>query len=299
MRPENHPARRKTQCFTLLLGLLLAGLVQAGALEQLFAPKAELWETWAQHDPASIEQIDHGAWDHFLQTYVVRGKDGINRLPYAKISPADRQLLSNYLSAMQGIAISRYTRKQQLAYWVNLYNATTVNIVLAHYPVASIRDIDISPGLFADGPWAKKVLTIEGQAVSLNDIEHRILRPLWKDPRIHYAVNCASLGCPDLRNRAFSADHMEEELNMAAREYINHPRGVRVEEKSLHVSSIYSWFQRDFGEDDAQVIAHIKLFASPPLQQQLEGIDSITGDDYDWSLNDTQPVQEPASGAEE
>ncbi len=90
----------------------------------------------------------------------------------------------------------RLRRAEQFPFWINLYNALTVKVVLDHYPVEIIRDIDISPGLFADGPWGKKLVTVEGEALSLDDIEHRILRPIWKDPRLHYVLNCAALGVP-------------------------------------------------------------------------------------------------------
>ena len=257
----------------------------AGALEQLFAPTADLWADWQAHRESSIQQVDHAAWDRFLADNVQRGDDGINRIDYEKVSQADRQGLQAYLSAMQSVRISDYNRDQQLSYWINLYNATTVEVVLKHYPVESIRDIDISPGLFADGPWGKALLTIEGRAVSLNDIEHRILRPIWKDARIHYAVNCASLGCPNLQPVSFSVNRINQQLDSAAREYVNHSRGVRVEGEDLYVSSIYSWFQVDFGKTEAEVIKHLQLYARPELARQLNGIEFFTDDHYDWSLN--------------
>jgi hypothetical protein len=260
---------------------------QAGAFERLFAPKAELWPKWQAHQPDSQKQIDHSAWDRFLQKYVQAGADGINRLPYAAISATERQSLLNYIDAMQAISISHYSRRQQMAYWINLYNAVTINIILQHYPVSSIRDIDISPGLFADGPWDKKLLKIEGQEVSLNDIEHRILRPIWQDPRIHYGVNCASLGCPNLQARAYTAEQIEPMLNAAARAYVNHPRGVRVQGEDVFVSSIYSWFQEDFGKTEADVIRHIQDYAESGLANKLNGIVFLAGDDYDWTLNDS------------
>jgi hypothetical protein len=168
---------------------------------------------------------------------------------------------------------------------VNLYNALTVRVVLDHYPVASIRDIDISPGLFADGPWRKPLITVQGEDVSLDDIEHRILRPIWRDPRIHYAVNCASIGCPDLQAEAFTAANTERLLEKAARDYINHPRGVRVDRSGVTLSSIYNWFASDF-ELDGGVLGHVRRYASADLRARLEGVETIDGYAYDWSLND-------------
>ena len=155
-----------------------------------------------------------------------------------------------------------------------------------HYPVSSIRQIDISPGLFADGPWGKKLITVSGEALSLNDIEHRILRPIWQDARIHYAVNCASIGCPNLLQAAFTADNTEMMLEAAARDYVNHPRGFEVKDGQLTVSSIYVWFKRDFGRNYAEVIEHLRRYSTPERAAELAGVTEIYDDRYDWALND-------------
>ncbi|MCB1800204.1 MAG: DUF547 domain-containing protein [Gammaproteobacteria bacterium] len=270
----------------LLLGLmLLPGLVGASALERLFAPDAELWPRWQAHAADDARVIDHATWDRFLKTYVKRSGDGMRRVAYAAVSDSDRQALDAYIDSLAGSDIDSYARAQQFAYWVNLYNALTVQVVLDHYPVASIRDIDISPGLFADGPWKKKLVTINGESVGLDDIEHRILRPIWRDPRIHYAVNCASVGCPDLQPEAFTAANSERLLDRAAADYVNHPRGVSVDQGRVTASSIYNWFKSDF-EVDGGVLAHIRRHADPALRAKLDGIGAIDSYQYDWSLND-------------
>ena len=111
-------------------------------------------------------------------------------------------------------------------------------MILAHYPVASVHDIRLS-GLFTIGPWQAKLLTIEGEKVSLDDIEHRILRPIWKDNRPHYALNCASLGCPNLAPVSYTSANLEQLLEQGARAYINHPRGVFCQDGTCAFSSIY------------------------------------------------------------
>ena len=274
----------------LLPWLLQAPAANAGVLERLFAPSAQVWSFWDTHGTAT-DVIDHSPWQRFLQNHVRPGDDGINRVEYAKVTAAERAALRNYIERLQKINIRDYGRDEQLAYWINLYNAVTVNVVLEHYPVASIRDIDISPGFLSFGPWDKKLLSIEGQAVSLNDIEHRILRPIWKDPRLHYALNCASLGCPNLQTTAFTAVNTPALLDASARDYVNHPRGVSIIDGELRVSSIYSWFREDFGDSDADVIKHLRRYASAELAAELAGFDHIDDDDYDWSLNDTEPVE--------
>ena len=265
--------------------LFTLGLVFFLYAPALAAPKADLWQRWTTHDPQSTRTVDHSGWDQFLQRYVAEFSDGINRVDYAGVSPADRQRLNQYLNGLSKVPVSRLNRAEQRVLWINLYNALTVRVILDHYPVDSIRDIDISPGLFSDGPWGKKLIEIEGEPVSLDDIEHRILRPIWRDPRIHYAVNCASLGCPNLQRRAFTADNTERLLNKGAVDYINHPRGASVENGRLIVSSIYDWFQADFGGSDSGVIRHLNRYADAKLKSELSGIDRIFDDHYDWTLN--------------
>jgi len=267
--------------------LSLVMLLTASGNSDLFAaPRPDLWPRWQAHDQTSTVKVDHSAWGQFLKTYLVAGHpSGINRLRYGDITPADRRALSEYLDRLQAISVSALNRAEQKAYWINLYNALTIKVVLDHYPVGSIRDIGISPGWFSAGPWDAKFLTIEGKKVSLNDIEHRILRPIWRDNRVHYAVNCASLGCPNLQPEPFTAENTERLLERGAREYVNHPRGARIEGGRLTVSSIFDWFQVDFGGSAQKVIEHLRRFAEPPLREELKAVGSIASYTYDWSLN--------------
>jgi len=154
--------------------------------------------------------------------------------------------------------------------------------------VDSIRDIDISPGLFADGPWGAELVTVEGVPLSLDDVEHRILRPIWRDPRVHYAVNCAALGCPDLARDPFDAGRLDAQLDRQARRFVNHRRGVRFEgDGDLIVSGIYRWFSEDFGDgSDRAILRHLRRHAAPALAGRLAAADGIDDHDYDWSLND-------------
>ncbi len=250
------------------------------------APKADLWARWMDHDPDATSQVDHSSWDNFLSRYVSGSPNGINRIAYAKVSKADHENLQSYIYSLSDTAPSTFNRLEQRAYWINLYNALTVKVVLDHYPITTIRKINISPGLFSAGPWGKKLAQVEGEKLSLDDIEHRILRPIWKDARIHYALNCASKGCPNLQTRAFTAANAEVMLEKGAKEFINHPRGATVKDRRLIVSSIYDWFKEDFGDSDQGVIDHLKIYANPGLKEKLEVITEIDDDDYDWSLNE-------------
>ncbi len=268
-----------------ILGMALFALLTGFSLESLFAPSADLWPVWQAQDAGSTRRVDHAAWDRLLSDYRTKGSDGIARVAYRKISDADRAALNGYVTGLSGIPVSRLKRAEQLAYWINLYNALTVKLILDHGIPGSIRDIDISPGFLADGPWGKKLATVERRELSLNDIEHRILRPIFKDPRIHYAVNCASLGCPDLPGEAFTADNTEGLLEAAARDYVNHPRGARLVEGLLHVSSIYVWFAGDFGGEEG-VLKHLARYARPELARRIEKLTATAGHSYDWHLND-------------
>ncbi|WP_417225523.1 DUF547 domain-containing protein [Amphritea sp.] len=273
------------------LALCVVCLAAALSLNSYAAPKSELWKHWQQQNPQSKTVITHSEWDHFLSTYIVTNNDsnpltqGINTFNYAKVTPSDKQILKTYIAKLSALPISDYSRDQQRAYWINLYNALTIDVVLDHYPVKSIMDIKLS-GFFTRGPWEEKLITVEQQPISLNDIEHRILRPIWNDPRTHYAVNCASLGCPNLSTVAYTAENMEQQLEQAANAFINHPRGVNVSNGKLIVSSIYNWFKEDFGTSDARIIEHLKQYAQAPLKQQLGAIQKISDDQYDWQLNE-------------
>jgi uncharacterized protein DUF547 len=269
-----------------LAGMLAACAVLFAFASAQAAPKAELWARWQKHDPANRKTIDHYAWDGFLKRYVVAPHpSGINRVRYEAVTADDLKSLKSYLQEMQSAAISNYSRAEQKAYWINLYNAVTVDLVVTRFPLKSIRDLNISPGLLARGPWGAKLVFVEGERLSLDDIEHRILRPIWKDNRIHYALNCASLGCPNLQPAAFTGENSEALLERGAAEFINHPRGVTIEKGRLRVSSIYVWFQEDFGGSAEELMDHWQKYANPALADALDKYTGGLAHDYDWRLN--------------
>ncbi len=264
---------RLTHKYLRFLGALTVALVVAlGCLQH------------AKAQNSGVFNVDHQPWDRILTTYVSGHKDGVNRFDYQAVTAQDRKALNAYLDMLSSQPVSAADRDQQMAYWINFYNALTVKVILDNYPVKSIREI--KNGFFSFGPWKVKRVTVEGAAISLDDIEHQILRPQFRDPRIHYAVNCASWGCPNLLGRAFTAANLEVMLEQGARDYINHERGVAVSQAGrLILSSIYDWFKADFGHDDEKVLAHIRRYAGPELLARLDGRSKIDGYDYDWTLN--------------
>jgi hypothetical protein len=130
---------------------------------------------------------------------------------------------------------------------------------------------------------------VEGSPISLYDIEHRILRPIWRDPRIHYALSCGAVSCPNLQPEPFYADQVERQLNEAAIEYVNGSRCIRIEGDQLGLSSMFRWYRDDFGGTDRAVINHLMAYAEPGLAMKLQRFDQITDDGFDWRLNDAAP----------
>ena len=275
----NKPIKDRLRILTF--GLAAGLLVSAAAQGQ----EAELIEMWDASDETNTERIDHADWQAILDAHLISDHpSGINRFDYGslKANSQHRQQLGAYLKSLASIDPRDYARDEQMAYWINLYNALTVYVIVPRFPVDSIKDI--KSGLIDFGPWNLELFPLLGEKLTLNQIEHGILRPIWKDPRIHYAVNCASHGCPNLAPAAYSSNNLEELLEQGARDYINHPRGAQVKEGALLVSSIYDWYKADFGGTDAGVLAHLAKYAEPQLKTELEGFDEFD-DDYDWRLN--------------
>jgi len=248
-------------------------------------PDSELWEFWTPSDANNTSIILHSEWQALLDIYLITDTgDSIYRFDYAAVTRGDRERLRSYLAELASIDPRDFARIEQKAYWINLYNALTVEVVLANYPVKSIRKID--GGLFGTGPWNTQQIEVAGKQLTLNDIEHRILRPIWGDPRIHYAVNCASLGCPNLAAQVYTRENTEELLNAGASAYINHPRGVTVKDNRITASSIYNWYDIDFGASEQGLIQHWLQYAEPALAAQLESFAGKFRYSYDWALNE-------------
>lgn len=251
-----------------------------------------LWPEWEVTNPLSTAVISHQAWQQFLDNHIITNQEDINLVDYAHIKPQDMALLNAYIHTMSNIKIDNYNRHEQLAYWINLYNALTVQTVANYYPVANIQEISISPGLFSVGPWGANLITIEGVPLSLDDINNRIIRPIWNDARIHYALNDATIGAPNLNKVAYQGAQIEEQLNTAAFSYINSLRGAQVIEGKLIVSKLYDWYEEDFGGTKQAVIQHLLQYAQEPLRSQLKHINTIDSYTYNWHIN--CPYPEPS-----
>jgi len=282
------PGRLMRRGPRIALLTIIALVVGFGVLFTIEDPSAqELDQRFAAHNPNSSQRVDHSSWDRLLTTYVHSDKNGLNRVDYAGLKRDGLGDLKKYLKLLQGVDPAKLSRDEQFAFWTNLYNAKTVEIIIGHYPVNSIRDIRPTNALIP-GPWREKVLKVAGASLSLDDIEHAILRPIWRDPRIHYVVNCAAVGCPNLADRAYTASALEGMLEKAAHAYINSPRGIRFNGSKAVISSLYDWYGADFGGSAPLIMAHIRKYAGPALADRIAGVpqEQEVDYEYDWALND-------------
>ncbi len=275
--------------FVLFFALILTGCATTqNAVERAAITKSKLgFPVFEQFEPNAITRVDHGALDQFLSKYLVApqgGQIGVNLIRYADVSEADHQALKAYIDRLEATNVSALNRSEQLAFWINLYNAQTINVIVEAYPVDSIRAIKSSP-LDFKGPWNDKALTVEGVELTLDDIENKIIRPVFNDARIHYAVNCAAIGCPNLKASAYRGTGLDAVLDAQARAYINDPRGVSVAEGNVTASRIFLWYKEDFGDSESAILDHIRRYADPDLVQALTGISEIKSYEYEWALN--------------
>ncbi|BBO69048.1 DUF547 domain-containing protein [Desulfosarcina alkanivorans] len=233
---------------------------------------------WIAGVDAKAAPVDHDLYATLLSRHV---KDGL--VDYRGIQ-GDEALLDRYLDVLAAVDPESLSADHQFAFYVNAYNAWTLKLILSRYPdVRSIKEL----GTLFRSPWKKKIARIDGGLLTLDQIEHDILRKRFKDPRVHFAVNCASRSCPPLQGEPFTGDRLDEQLNRSARAFVNDSRFNRLEGDTLWVSKLFDWFEQDFNDD---VIGFFIQFAHPPLGDRLlknKGRIRVRYLDYDWTLNGT------------
>jgi len=238
---------------------------------------------------ASQFDHNHALWDKLLQAYVV-DKGDFSQVKYQGLKQSGGATLDQYLlsiSAVQSTQFEQWTKPQQLVFLINAYNAFTVKLILDHYPVESIKDI----GSFFRSPWKIQFFTLFGDKVHLDHIEHELIRGHFKEPRIHFAVVCASIGCPKLQARAYTAERLEAMLESATRTFLRDGSRNRYDAQrdTLYLSSIFKWYAEDFvlksGSVEQFVAAYISDDPQVRQQIQLRQVD-VKYMDYDWALND-------------
>ncbi len=220
--------------------------------------------------------VDNSIFADLLKKYV---KDGV--VDYAGFKK-DESRLDAYLKVLEELNIGTLDRDAQFAFYVNAYNAWTIKLILSGYPgVESIKDL----GSVFKSPWKKKIVRIDGDLVTLDHVEHEILRPRFKDARVHFAINCASKGCPPLFTEPYQGDILGQQLDAVTDAFLNDPDYNRLDGNTLYVSRIFKWFKEDFNKD---IVGFFLKYAKGPLKEGLEagkGSIKIKYLDYDWSLN--------------
>lgn len=220
--------------------------------------------------------VDNSIYARLLDQHVKK-----NRVDYDGFKRGEA-LLDRYLAILSATDVNRLSHNEKFAFYINAYNAFTIKLVLTKYPgINSIKEI----GSFFSNPWSKKFISLDGQTVSLDTIEHEFLRPLFKDPRIHFAINCASKGCPPLLNQPYEGETLEVQLNTMTRTFINDPKRTFLKGSTLFVSKIFKWFEEDF--NDAPLL-FIRQYATDEFKKKLDGAGpkiKLSYLDYDWTLN--------------
>lgn len=215
-----------------------------------------------------LPPVSHTSWNALLKAHV----SASGQVNYAGMKQ-DVAKLDAYLAQLQKQAPTKdWSRNEKLAYWINTYNAFTVKLILTHYPLKSIRDID--------KPWDQKFIQIGDQTLSLNDIEHNIIRKRFNEPRIHFAVNCAAQSCPRLRNEAYTAGKLSQQLAEQTRSFINNRAFNQLDAQQPKVSKLFEWYAVDF-KQNGTVIDYINQYADTKIGATA----SLSFLTYNWSLN--------------
>ncbi|QDT00750.1 DUF547 domain-containing protein [Adhaeretor mobilis] len=270
--------------FTLTSGVVL--LLGCLAPSASAGSKVHVGRKFPESQQVSMDQVDHRIWHQLLQKYV--DSDGQVNYQAWKGSAQDTQSLDVYLNSLsQASRKARATRESQLAFWINAYNAVTVKGILREYPTDSIRNHTAK--VFGYNIWHDLLLTVGDSTISLDDMEHKVLRTM-KEPRIHFAIVCASYSCPRLLNEAYTAENLDAQLAKNTQAFFANPGNFRydVAKPRFYLSSILSWFGEDFGSNQATQLKTISSYLPTEAAQNAaqKNAVSVSYLDYDWSLND-------------
>ncbi|GAB3174982.1 DUF547 domain-containing protein [Telluribacter humicola] len=234
--------------------------------------------TSAPASDSAPTDVSHAIWDRLLKKHV----DNKGMVDYAAFKQ-DRAELKKYLDQLSKNAPNEKTwsKDEQLAYWINAYNAYTIDLILEHYPLKSIKDIGSTIKIpFVNTPWDIKFIEIGGQKLDLNNIEHGIIRKKFNDPRIHFALVCAAVSCPPLRNEAFTPKDLDKQLDDQGKRFLNDPKKNIVSQNKASLSKIFDWYGGDF-KGGMSLREWVNKYANTDLK---EG-GSISYMDYNWALN--------------
>lgn len=251
------------------------------ALFSIATARPESGERPATETLASTFDHTHAGFTNVLAEYVRNGKVDYAAL---KKSPAKLNAYLHVLAAVSKPTFEKWNRNQQMTFLINLYNAATLKLIIDHYPVKSIKDI----GGFFRNPWKIAGVPLFGGKVTLDHVEHDLLRARFGDPRIHFAVNCASIGCPELRKEAFDAARLDAQLDEQGRRFLGDKSKNRLDanRKTLYLSPIFKWFESDFTGHSGTLEKFVAPYFNDADREVIKrGGLSIKYTDYDWSLN--------------
>lgn len=239
-------------------------------------------QSWPANQWVSIDQIQHTTFDGLLKKYV--DQNGMVNYKAWHQNAQDRQALTGYLAQMSRANPNQPARREaKLAYWINAYNAVTLEGILRVYPTSSIRNHTAK--VVGYNIWKNLIFTAGDTRVSLEDIEHKILRKM-NEPRIHFAVVCASIGCPRLLNEAFIADRLEQQLVVNTKDFFGRQQNLQVGNGVLRLSQLISWYGSDFGSTQQQQMQVLSPYFPPSAQNLVHnGNYSLQFLEYDWNLN--------------
>jgi uncharacterized membrane protein YdjX (TVP38/TMEM64 family) len=269
----------------VLLSFLPAIAKRAGwlsAVVLLLIASPSMKATHAQPVPPRVEVVDHAPFDRLLQQWVTDGMVDYDAF-------ARSREFAQYLASLAAAQPQRMARADQLAYWINVYNAYTIQLINSRKERRSIRDINKRFGITFRSPWAEPVVKAGGRTLTLDDVEHEIIRPTYKDPRIHVALVCAAKGCPPLRGEAYVGSRLDAQLDEQARRFLAQTAKNRVDvaTRTVYGSPIFTWYREDFGGTLADVGAFwARFLPDGPARELVRGGSFKWVDtDYDWTLN--------------
>ena len=244
---------------------------------------AALLFTVAAHAQNSVE----AQWTRLLGTYY----NPAHGLDYKGLKAKDAATLQSIRNQLGRVNVAALTPKQQLAHWINVYNVNTVATIVEGYPTDSIRDLSTDP-IIRLNVFKKERVPVGNAMLSLNDVENDKIREGFKDPRIHFAINCAAKSCPPIRTEAFTGEKLDAQLDAQARAFLNGPHGARFQRDgdtlTITVTKIMDWFSDDFDKWAGGKAAFIRKYVSPDKQRMIDQAKDIDFefDDYDWALNE-------------
>jgi hypothetical protein len=223
----------------------------------------------------------HRPFDILLRIYVTE-----NRFDYARMvkNSRDMERLSDYIDNLELHDPAEWSKDDALAYWINLYNAATIELVLKNYPVKSIKDIG---GLFGS-PWKKKLVKVNGKELTLDEIENDIIRPRFNDARIHFALNCAAIGCPPLNNHAFLSETLNEQLDNAVKNVLSNEIFLKITDQNISLSKIFDWYEKDFVSGAGSIREFIAKYREKDREAILDPNRKLEYLEYDWKLNEVK-----------